>query len=100
MIFKGQTYVVRKDLCELVDFMQEIDKLYNGFVDNFICQLLAEGSTVKLREEFDKSIKQRLSESFENLVRIPFISSGSLFKKFFEIETATPMNVSANTSFD
>lgn len=74
MIFKGQTYVVRKDLGELVDFMHEIDKLYNGFVDTFICQLLSEGSTVKLSEEFDKSIKLRLSESFENLVRIPFIS--------------------------
>ena len=36
VVFKGQTYIVRKDLSELVDFMQEIDKLYNGFVDVYI----------------------------------------------------------------
>ena len=49
--------------------------------------MLQENSAVNLEEEFDKSIKQRLAEQFENLTRIPFISSGKIFKRFFDLET-------------
>ena len=47
---------------------------------------MLENSAINLEEEFDKSIKQRLAEQFENLTRIPFISSGKIFKRFFDIE--------------
>ena len=49
--------------------------------------MLQENSAINLEEEFDKSIKQRLAEQFENLTRIPFISSGKIFKRFFDLET-------------
>ena len=91
--------MVRKDLAELIDFMQAVDKLYNGFADNWLCQLLQENSTVQLEGEFDKSIKQRLSENLESLSRIPFIVSGKKFRKFFEIDASTPQNASADASF-
>ena len=48
--------------------------------------MLQENSSINLEEEFDKSIKQRLAEQFENLTRIPFISSGKIFKRFFDLE--------------
>ena len=38
--YKGNNSVVRKDLAELVDFMREIDHLFNGFVDSWLCLLL------------------------------------------------------------
>jgi len=41
--YKGTNQVVRKDLGELVEFMNEIDQLYNGFVDSWLCHLLLEG---------------------------------------------------------
>ena len=58
-------------------------------------------SSIDLEAEYDKSILQRLSEQFESLSRIPFISSGKLFKSFFELD-ATPVSaaVSEENSFD
>jgi len=53
-----------------------------------------------LAQEYDKSIKQRLVEQFESLARIPFINNSNLFKKFFELESLTPVNMSAENSFD
>ena len=91
--------MVRKDLAELIDFMQAVDKLYNGFADNWLCQLLHENSPVQLESEFDKSIKQRLGENLESLSRIPFIVSGKKFRKFFEIDASTPQNASADASY-
>ena len=49
--------------------------------------MLQENSAINLEEEFDKSIKQRLAEQFETLARIPFISSGKIFKRFFDLDT-------------
>ena len=106
VIYKGTNTVVRKDLGELVEFMREIDQLFNGFIDIWLCQLLDDNSNVTmdvnyLASEFDKSIKQRFVEQFESLARIPFINNSKLFKKFFEIDSATtPTNISADNSFD
>ena len=57
VVFKGQSFVVRKDLSELVEFMQEIEKLYNGYTDSYISNLLGENSAVDLDEEYDRAIK-------------------------------------------
>ena len=62
VIYKGTNSVVRKDLGELVEFMREIDQLFNGFIDIWLCQLLDDNSNVTmdvnyLASEFDKSIK-------------------------------------------
>ena len=62
VIYKGTNTVVRKDLGELVEFMREIDQLFNGFIDIWLCQLLDDNSNVTmdvnyLASEFDKSIK-------------------------------------------
>ena len=85
--------------------MREVDQLFNGFVDNWLCQLLSidsssdpASSSNMLAQEYDKSIKQRLIEQFESLSRIPFINNSHLFKKFFEIDLTT-MNASAESSF-
>ena len=104
--YKGSNQRIRKDLAELVEFMREVDQLFNGFVDNWLCQLLnvdsssdPAASSNMLAQEYDKSIKQRLIEQFESLSRIPFINNSHLFKKFFEIDLTT-MNASAENSFE
>ena len=86
-------------MAELIEFLKEIERTFNGFTDNWFFSLLDENSSVNLDEEFDKSIKQRLAEQFENLARIPFISSGKNFKRFFDIETgATPIGYKTPTT--
>lgn len=37
VVYKGNNSVVRKDLGELVEFMKEIDELFNGFIDSWLC---------------------------------------------------------------
>lgn len=95
---------MRKDLGELVEFMIEIEKVYTGYVDMWLCQLLEPATSSMtsetLAQEYDKSIKQRLVEQFESLVRIPFINKSNVFKKFFELGSITPINMSAENSFD
>lgn len=86
-------------------FFNELDQMFNGFVDSWLTSLLREDSNVDLAAEFDKTVKQRLNEQFESLVRIPFISNGKLFKEFFKLEEGagahTPASgISANNSFD
>jgi len=100
VINKGHTSIVRKDLGELVDFMKELDQLFNGFVDSQLCLLLSPDVSINLAEEFDKSIKQKFAEQFESLTRIPFISSGNIFRRFFDINSPIPMNASAENSFE
>ena len=63
---------------------------------------MASDSNIKLEEEFNRTVLKRLQEQFESIARIPFISSGKLFRKFFEIDgVSTPMEmISADKSFD
>mmetsp|Transcript_7205 Transcript_7205/g.8649 ORF Transcript_7205/g.8649 Transcript_7205/m.8649 type:complete len:136 (+) Transcript_7205:652-1059(+) len=80
--------------------MQSIEEMFSGFIDTWLCSLLT-NSEVNLAQEYGSSIKQRLAEQFESLSRIPFISSGKLFKSFFEFEmTNMSANVSEENSFD
>ena len=58
--------------------------MFSGFVDSQLCQLLTSG--IDFAQEYDNSIKQKIAEQFENLARIPFISSGKLFRQFFELD--------------
>ena len=42
--YKNSSTQIRKDLGEMIEFMKEIDQLFNGYVDTQLYQLLNEGS--------------------------------------------------------
>ena len=37
VIYRNQTTMVQKDLCELVSFAQNVEAMFSGYVDTWLC---------------------------------------------------------------